>query len=108
MSRRKDSDRLTSHERGYDARWRSLRAQKLRANSLCEECDRGGILERASMVHHIVPIEDGGEVLDWENLMSLCEACHSRKHSNNPDLGQIKGTNIAGFPTNTKHPWYNK
>ena len=100
MKRPKDN-RPSSYERGYDARWKRLRAQKLRENPLCEECVKGGLLERATMVHHILPIEQGGEVLDWDNLMSLCEACHDKKHSRL----NLSGCDITGMPLNPKHPW---
>ena len=33
----------------------------------------------ATMVDHIVPIADGGEKLDEDNLQSLCQDCHARK-----------------------------
>ena len=31
-------------------------------------------------VHHIIPLAEGGERLDIENLMTLCRECHDRKH----------------------------
>jgi 5-methylcytosine-specific restriction protein A len=106
MYRSKDN-RPSSYERGYDARWRRLRKQKLRANPLCEECDKGGILERATMVHHIIPIEDGGEALDWDNLMSLCLPCHGAKH-NTTGTENVGGCDVSGFPISSQHPWSKK
>lgn len=102
--RRKGNERPTSHQRGYDANWRKLRRQKLRANPLCEECERGGLVVVATMVHHILPIEEGGEVLDWDNLMSLCEICHDKKHSKN-SIGNVGGCGSDGLPLHTGHPW---
>lgn len=100
-------NRKTSTQRGYDARWRRLRAQKLRANPLCEECDKGGLLERATMVHHITPIEDGGEPLDWDNLESLCLPCHGAKH-NTTGRENVGGCNESGFPIHAGHYWNQK
>lgn len=47
---------------------------------ICEECGKP-----AEMVHHIVPItpkniSDPKITLSFENLMALCNECHSRKH----------------------------
>lgn len=101
---RTKDQRPPSSQRGYDARWRKVRAMKLRANPLCEECEKGKVLTPASMVHHIVPIEEGGEVLDLENLMALCESCHDKKHSKN-SIGNVGGCDPSGFPISQAHPW---
>ncbi|HPF54679.1 MAG TPA: HNH endonuclease [Clostridia bacterium] len=61
------------------ARWRSLRKQKLALNPMCEECARQNRLTPATMVDHIIPIKQGGQALDMENLQSLCWSCHSAK-----------------------------
>jgi hypothetical protein len=56
------------------------------------------------MVHHIMTIEEAPELrLVWENLMSLCEACHDVKHSGKAK--QVKGCDEAGMPTHPEHPW---
>lgn len=81
-----------------------MRAAKIYSNPFCEECEKGGLLVKATMVHHIQPIEQGGEPLMWENLQSLCEACHDKKHSRNT-LGNVGGCNADGMPVNQKHPW---
>ena len=67
--------------------WQELRIAKLRANPLCEECMKEGIVTAARCVHHIVPIEtartkDEMKLLafDEHNLMALCFACHARIH----------------------------
>lgn len=38
----------------------------------------------ATMVHHIRPLREGG-TNDEENLMALCNACHSRLHARRGD-----------------------
>src|SRR5574343_99877 len=96
--------RKTSSQRGYDSQWRKVRRMKLRTNPLCEECENGRLIIKATMVHHIIPIEDGGDRLAWNNLMSLCEACHSKKHSSN-ELGNVGGCRIDGMPIHQHHPW---
>ena len=68
--------------------WRNLRAQALeRDHYLCQDClaekARGGMIRPrpATAVHHIKPRELYPELaLDLDNLISLCDACHNRRH----------------------------
>ena len=67
--------------------WQELRIVKLRANPLCEECMKDGIVTAARCVHHVVPIETAKTkdemwrlAFDEHNLMALCFACHARIH----------------------------
>lgn len=58
--------------------WRRCRNAYIKAHPICEmliKCQG----DPASEVDHIVPIEDGGAPLDWENLQSGCKPCHSSK-----------------------------
>ena len=80
----------------YNSReWKELRIQKLRANPLCEQCQKdgeaagipGGYIRSATCVHHIVPIETAKTkdemkrlAFDANNLRALCFACHARIH----------------------------
>lgn len=80
----------------YNSReWKELRIAKLRANPLCEQCQKdgeavgipGGYIRSATCVHHIVPIETARTkdemkrlAFDEHNLMALCLACHARIH----------------------------
>ena len=86
----------------YNSReWKELRIQKLRANPLCEQCQKdgeaagipGGYIRSATCVHHIVPIEtaktkDEMKRLAFcqnlpnplDGLMSLCQSCHAKIH----------------------------
>ena len=70
-----DARRGNSVERGYDWTWGKARAIFMRRNPLCFDCR--GI---AVLVHHIKPISEGGERLDFENMMSLCVPCHGKRH----------------------------
>ena len=69
-------DGLSADERGYDFRWRKLRAMYLRNHPLCALCEERGEVKAAAMVDHIVPIRKGGARLSEENLQSLCVSCH--------------------------------
>ena len=72
----------------YQSReWKELRLQKIRANPLCEECEKRGIVRSAHCVHHVHPIEDSATMEEmrkwafmWQNLVSLCDECHARIH----------------------------
>jgi 5-methylcytosine-specific restriction protein A len=59
--------------------WRKLRNAYIKANPLCAECQKQGIVKAASVVDHITPIRQGGEALDRSNLQSLCTSCHNSK-----------------------------
>lgn len=78
---RDDKQRGTAKQRGYDQAWRNRRAHKLRIDPLCEECEREGRVTEATQVHHIVPFASTNDRLRlaWNNLESICEACHARK-----------------------------
>lgn len=60
-------------------RWIETRKKKLHINPFCEECQRNGTMVVGKIVDHIVPIKQGGEPYDLDNLQTLCWSCHSRK-----------------------------
>ena len=64
--------------RGYDARWRKVRLEYLRANPLCVHCLEAGRTKPATQVDHIIALRKGGQDHP-SNYQSLCHACHSRK-----------------------------
>lgn len=68
-------------------RWKKLRADKLTANPICEECETKGLSTPATEVHHLtevesVPTAEAMEQLmfDYSNLESVCHSCHSEIH----------------------------
>lgn len=76
--------RGSSTQRGYDARWRRVRKAKLARNPLCEPCEAEGRTRAGDMVHHVVPIAEGGERLAMGNLQTCCWECHARIHAELP------------------------
>ncbi|MBQ8954820.1 MAG: HNH endonuclease [Clostridia bacterium] len=59
---------------------------------MCQDCmDRfragwGIRPHRAEMVHHIIPLEERPDLaLNIDNLRSLCNECHNKKH---PEKGR--------------------
>ena len=69
-----------SHER-YDSRWIKVRKMYITNHPLCEECLKENKYTKATIVHHIKPIECGGAKYDFENLKSVCASCHQKIHN---------------------------
>lgn len=59
--------------------WRKLRNDYIEQHPYCELCAKRGYNVPAKYVDHIIARQDGGNELDWNNLQSLCRACHQRK-----------------------------
>lgn len=74
--------RGSAAQRGYDRQWRKVRDAFLARHPLCE-CGQG-----ASIVDHVVPINQGGRRLDESNLRSVCTACHAAMTGNLRRTGQ--------------------
>ena len=69
-------------------RWHLLRKKKFIANPLCEECKKRGRVTPTEEVHHVIPVENGRDeaemtklAYDYNNLQSLCKACHAEAHA---------------------------
>lgn len=77
-----DDRRDSAARRGYDARWRKLREMFLRRHPTCADPfgvhQHAGVVVVATDVDHILPKRAGGAD-SYDNLQSLCHACHSRK-----------------------------
>lgn len=61
------------------ARWRKVRAEKLAADPFCEVCARARPprITAATIVHHKLPIKQGGDPFKRDNLESICASCHN-------------------------------
>jgi 5-methylcytosine-specific restriction protein A len=81
-------------------RWRELRAAKLEADPACE-LKLPGCEGAAVEVDHIQQLKDGGERFAWENLRSVCEACHMARHGKR----RRYGFDLDGNPLDPEHPW---
>lgn len=78
----KNDTRQNFRERGYGTAWDKLKAMKKAQDPLCEMClKEGGRVKPVEIVHHIKPVEEGGEMLDMDNLMSVCRQHHGELHS---------------------------
>lgn len=90
---KKDDDEARAiRNRFYNsARYKKVKALKIRQNPICEICDLQGITQFGQQVHHwYSPFQVTNETDKWElglsmdNLVTLCSKCHSRLH--NSDL----------------------
>jgi 5-methylcytosine-specific restriction protein A len=70
---------LESDKAYHTAAWRKLRLSVLNAEPLCRKCRSMSKVTPAYLVDHIVPVKQGGEFWDRENLQPLCNDCHEIK-----------------------------
>lgn len=70
----KPRDRVTRQNRG---RWKRLSKRLRQLQPWCSACGATADLT----VDHRVPLEDGGDPYDLDNLDVLCRPCNSRKGS---------------------------
>ena len=68
----------------YGRSWEKIRARYVETHPFCEECYKNGIITPVEHVHHKKPLSEGG-TNDFDNLESLCRACHSRIHGERGD-----------------------
>lgn len=61
----------------YGSNWRKVRAAYIAGHPLCEDCLVAGRTTPAEQVHHIRPLDKGGDN-SFANLRALCKSCHSR------------------------------
>lgn len=63
----------------YGRAWARIRNRYVREHPFCERCFAEGKMVPVEEVHHILPISKGG-THDKNNLMSLCQSCHTKIH----------------------------
>ena len=63
------------HQQISGSRYRKQRKILLEENPICNVCDD----EPAIELDHIIPLEQGGDPWDSENLQSICKTCHEVK-----------------------------
>jgi 5-methylcytosine-specific restriction protein A len=59
--------------------WQRVRAERLRIEPSCRTCRAEGGTTTATEVDHVVPISEGGALLDLANTQSLCAEHHADK-----------------------------
>ena len=80
----------TERREVYQTRqWRATRATvMLRAGFLCERCLDERRHVPGSIVHHKIPIRDGGARFDPDNCELVCRPCHEARHA---EIEKAKG-----------------
>ena len=73
----------------YGGTWKKIRDAFLAANPMCAMFKDRGRLTAATVAHHKVKLSEGG-TNDWENMMPLCQECHSRHHAKEKDYFRRK------------------
>ena len=71
--------------------WKRYRKWYLSGHPLCERCQRHGKTVPATLVHHIVELEDGGEPFDPANTEALCASCHNKVHGKRGGDAKVYG-----------------
>ncbi|MDT0594550.1 HNH endonuclease [Glaciecola petra] len=80
-NQRPKDKRLPAHYKGYDHTWRRYRKRYLRANPLCVRCKDYDIINLATVVDHIEPVNGANDPLFYveDNHQPLCRDCHAWK-----------------------------
>lgn len=89
--RKRDRQRGSALERGYDEAWAAYSRQWLLRHPWCgmrddmrlhaehSRCVQRGDRVQASVTDHIIPIRAGGARMDPRNHQSLCRGCNAAK-----------------------------
>lgn len=59
--------------------WRSFSKHCRLESPYCVMCEKGGIIRVGNVSDHIIPVSQGGEIYDRNNVQTLCHSCHNRK-----------------------------
>lgn len=97
--------RLSPSKRGYGRDWQALRLRHLASEPLCRMCKAEGRITAATVVDHIVPIEQAPHRrLDASNCQSLCKPHHDSTKQRIEKSGEF-GVDAQGRPLDPLHPW---
>jgi 5-methylcytosine-specific restriction endonuclease McrA len=70
----------------------------------CKICLDNGRAVNADVVDHIVPLDQGGERLEQQNLQSLCHSCHKQKTDQDKKSPRETSTLLNVFATPSATP----
>jgi 5-methylcytosine-specific restriction endonuclease McrA len=88
--------RPSAAARGYDRKWRLVRAAFLKANGWCIEPGCG---LPATEADHVIALKDGG-THSWSNLRPFCKPHHSRRTAKEQPGGwNVRERRAPGSPT---------
>lgn len=71
-----------AHDFYRSYKWQKKREEILKRDHFeCQDCKKNGKYTRATDIHHIKNLVDHEDLaLDDNNLISLCESCHNKRH----------------------------
>tara|TARA_R110000851_G_C12738342_1_gene530555 strand:+ start:219 stop:572 length:354 start_codon:yes stop_codon:yes gene_type:complete len=74
--------------------WKATRAYHIQRNPICLTCKtKDNRVVAGDVVDHIIPIRQGGDPFQKNNLQTLCHPCHNKKSRQEKDsITYTKGT----------------
>ncbi len=94
---RHDTTRASATERGYDADWRAVRRQYLKAHPRCSHPD---CTAAATEADHIISVADRPDLrLSWSNLRGFCKPHHSQRTARDQSFGMSAEARARTWPT---------
>lgn len=91
------AERLRGHK-GVAQRKRRM----LRTNWLCEHCQAKGLMRKADVVDHVVPLAHGGPDTD-DNTRNLCGPCHVEATADQFGYKKRLEIGLDGWPVDTSN-----
>jgi len=77
--------------------WIKTRDEYIEAKPFCELCLSEKRNKRSDDVHHITPLTAGGEPFSEDNLIALCDSCHSGIHASGGIAVDLSLDNLFGL-----------
>ena len=75
--------------------WRSTRSYHIQMNPICVHCKKKeNRVVAGDVVDHIIPIRQGGDPFNKNNLQTLCHGCHSIKSRQERDTITYTGDSM--------------
>ncbi len=91
------TERLRGHK-GVAQRKRRM----LRTNWLCEHCQAKGLMRKADVVDHVVPLAHGGPDTD-DNTRNLCGPCYIEATADHFGYKKRLEIGLDGWPVDTSN-----
>ena len=76
--------------------WIKTRDEYIKTNPFCELCLSEGKNKQSDDVHHITRLTAGGEPFSEDNLIALCDSCHSSIHASGGIAVELSIANLLG------------
>lgn len=80
--------------------WRRASKKNLAMNPTCVVCEQEGIVRKADVTDHVIPIRQEGSKMDPRNHQSLCHSHHNAKSASerNGDILDYKIISTGKIP----------